>query len=112
MASTLAAAAGKKQSTELKYSAIKFNTYYRLLEAKCSANKNANIVLMGKDPVMRFQKRNPTIVAELEAAKRPTEEEIFDDPRTIMSKFLDDLQESTMQHKLFQQTVVHNQKPT
>ena len=85
---------GSSAETPLKYSATRFKKFNRRLRSKCLANKYANHVLFGKDPVAKFLARNAAIKTELTTAgvAVPTAENVKDDPRKYTKEFLEALE--------------------
>ena len=90
--SALTLGSTKDVTLRLKYSAYRFRPYMRELEAACLAHPHANLVLTGKDPITKFLRRNRRIKRIIPLDKRPTKEEIFNNPRKACGKFVETLE--------------------
>ena len=94
MATTSIALGSTKVGTlQLKYSAYRFRPYMWELEAACLAHPHANLVLTGKDPIAKFLRRNRKLKRFIPIKKRPSKEDVFNDPRKTCAQYIDTLEE-------------------
>ena len=96
MATTTALQLSSKKQThhvQLKYSAYRFRPYMWELETACLAHPHANLVLTGKDPIVKFLRRNRKVKKIIPKSKRSTIQDVFNDPRKYCSEFLETLEE-------------------